>query len=432
MRSNDLRRVFRQVLSISLLAPAVATGAAACSGATIDNGQGGDGGVAGDGSIKQDSAVADGSSGTCDPPNSPRWNKPGCNRPADVCFTPGTPEPACYTVVCGCSGKVIAGCSSFTEPYVNLPGSFGPNQPFPEVGSACDPNPPQDAGSPDGCVNTPQPVEDAGAGCVGWDVPLPCSFPDDASSVTQQMCLSYCGSNAMWCSKNPTGGTLHCDPGCAIGRRPDGFVTSRRSGDASSITGIYFAAMAELEAASVFAFEHLARELEAHGAPMELRRRALRAAEDEKRHTRVACALARRFGADPCLPLASASEIRSLEAMALENATEGCIRETFGALTATLQAERAHDPRIKAAMRKIAVDETAHATLAADVAAWLETRLSDAERTRVHAAKERAIVELRDELCRPQPDVLRDLSGLPNAAEAQRMLDGMTQVLWAA
>jgi len=56
--------------------------------------------------------------------------------------------------------------------------------------------------------------------------------------------------------------------------------------------------------------------------------------------------------------------------VALENAVEGCVRETYGALIATRQAEAASDPVVRRAMRKIAADETAHAALSWDVASF--------------------------------------------------------------
>ena len=53
--------------------------------------------------------------------------------------------------------------------------------------------------------------------------------------------------------------------------------------------------------------------------------------------------------------------MRELEAIAIENAVEGCVRESFGALLATWQAKTAGDARVRAAMKRIARDETRHA-----------------------------------------------------------------------
>lgn len=57
-----------------------------------------------------------------------------------------------------------------------------------------------------------------------------------------------------------------------------------------------------MEAASVHAFERLARELDAHAAPQELIAAARAAVLDEMRHARTAGRLARRFGANARAP----------------------------------------------------------------------------------------------------------------------------------
>lgn len=296
-----------------------------------------------------------------------------------------------------------------------------------------------------GCVDVPPPPPaDAGFLC-SYQVPLPCSV-NPFGAISQTDCKKFCGNAAFGCyAVDPTsigGGDAGIGGGdatwvlecysCAAGRRPEGFVRAANDcGDASDV-GRYFAIMAELEAASVFSFERLARELAAHGAPASLVKRARRAADDERRHARVAGALASRFGGKADLLAEGPSEVRSLEAMALENAVEGCVRETFGALSATLQGERAPDPRVRAALRRIAVDETSHARLAWDVAAWLETRLGDEAKARVAAASQAAVRELRAEVGREQPDLVRAIVGLPDAAEATRMVDAMSVSLWAA
>ncbi len=62
--------------------------------------------------------------------------------------------------------------------------------------------------------------------------------------------------------------------------------------------------------------------------------------------------------------------LRSLEALAVENAVEGCVRETMGALFAMHQAASAADPHVRATMVSIAPDETRHAALGWAVAEW--------------------------------------------------------------
>src|SRR5581483_8821062 len=84
------------------------------------------------------------------------------------------------------------------------------------------------------------------------------------------------------------------DPNCAIGRRPEGLARAKSHGVG---VGAFFADAARLEAASVVAFERLAEELRARGAPDDLVRDVLRAARDEVRHARSTKRMAERFGA---------------------------------------------------------------------------------------------------------------------------------------
>ncbi len=67
-------------------------------------------------------------------------------------------------------------------------------------------------------------------------------------------------------------------------------------------------------------------------------RAAWRAARDEVRHTLAMVRLAARSGARVTRRVIASRPVRSLEAMATENAVEGCVPETYGAATAMLQA----------------------------------------------------------------------------------------------
>jgi hypothetical protein len=90
--------------------------------------------------------------------------------------------------------------------------------------------------------------------------------------------------------------------------------------------------------------------------------------------------------------------LRSPFAIALENAIEGCVRESYGALVAHHQAQTAFDPEIRAVMRAIAQDETRHAELSWRVAAWLEPGLSPAERDALGVARSEALAQLQREV----------------------------------
>jgi rubrerythrin len=190
------------------------------------------------------------------------------------------------------------------------------------------------------------------------------------------------------------------DSGCVVGRRPEGLVAALPRTAASRL-GVFFANIARLEAAAVFAFQRMARELSLLGAPAELIARCLSAANDELRHARLTAALAQRFGAVPVAPAITAHGLRSRFEIALENAVEGCVRETYGALVAHHQAQLARDPEVAAVMRAIAPDETRHAELAWRVAAWLEPQLSAARRAQLAEARRRASVELMREVQAP-------------------------------
>jgi hypothetical protein len=222
--------------------------------------------------------------------------------------------------------------------------------------------------------------------------------------------------------------TVQCQPGCAVGRRPAGLGGPVLCDTLAA--GSYFAEIAHLEAASVTAFRVLRGELRSHGAPKRLVRAAARAARDEIRHARTTGALARRFGAEPRVPQVAPAQPRSLEAIALENAIEGCVRETYGALLATRQAEHATDPVVRSAMMRIARDETRHAALSWQVSRWLETRLDRAAQQKVARAKQAAAAELIGALANEPEVSFADLAGLPSPAEAAHLASQMQRELW--
>jgi hypothetical protein len=89
--------------------------------------------------------------------------------------------------------------------------------------------------------------------------------------------------------------------------------------------------------------------------------------------------------------------VRSLVAIAIENAVEGCVRETYGAVVGLIEARMSADRGVRRAMERISEDECRHAELAWEVAAWLRERLTDRERAVVDRAMRAAVEELRRE-----------------------------------
>jgi hypothetical protein len=220
------------------------------------------------------------------------------------------------------------------------------------------------------------------------------------------------------------------NPNCSVGRRPAGLrLCARPERDELAA---HFARSAELEAASVAAFETLACELRAHGAPEWLRVRALAAAQDEVRHARAVARLARSFGGQPRWPrVARGQAPRNLEDVALENATEGCVRETYGALVAAHQARFARSRRVRELHALITRDETRHAALSLDVATWAAARLSSAARRRVAAASRHSLEELHGSVLVPPAAPLLATAGLPPAGSASALLGQLQRSLAA-
>jgi hypothetical protein len=217
---------------------------------------------------------------------------------------------------------------------------------------------------------------------------------------------------------------------CGVGRAHEA-LQSEPLLDGADPVGRWAAAAAHSEAASVAAFMAVRHELVAHGAPEELAARALDAAVDEVMHARMMAGIAVRHGEIPTRPQFRPIELRELEAFAIENAVEGCVRETWSALEATHQASAATDPEVRTAMRRIAEDETRHAELAHDIDAWLHTRLAPAARRRVHRAREEAVAELMQALDRRGRSSLETRAGLPSHHSARRLARGLRDSLWS-
>lgn len=272
-----------------------------------------------------------------------------------------------------------------------------------------------------------------GTRCILISNGAPPAGPDqlDAGALPPSECTTLCGSASALCSSFVYAGEryLRCEMRCIGGRRPDGFADALPT----SVNHLarYFESMARLEAASVPAFRILRRELGLHGAPKKLRRSALAAARDEIRHTRATRDLARRHGGRYVPPVIEPRPPRSIEAIAIENAVEGCVRETFGAMMATWQAQVSTDPAVRKAMKAIARDETRHAALALRVAKWSERRLDPLARARVTDAKRAAVATVMSELDYAVPEELATIAGVPSGAEARLMAAALEQELWS-
>jgi hypothetical protein len=257
--------------------------------------------------------------------------------------------------------------------------------------------------------------------------------PVDGGSLD---CYTLCGGYGYYCEPTPPDGgpngsiTCHRNTcaGSVCGRLTDG-VTAAGARSQDPVTR-FLEENAALEAAAVHAFRRLARELTAHGAPAHLVAQALASARDEVRHARIVGGLARRHGGRPQRLHRTTLPVRSLVEVAQENAAEGCVRETYGALVASWQALAAA-PHIREAMRGIARDEQRHAELAWAVARWSTAKLSPSERRRVRRARTGAIATLARELDAEPPAPLVRTVGLPARRVSQKLFAEARRQLWS-
>jgi hypothetical protein len=224
--------------------------------------------------------------------------------------------------------------------------------------------------------------------------------------------------------------------GCPGGRRPQGLVLTASPDSAAASRsdrrqiGEFFARQFQLEAASVPAFTTLRRELVSFAAPPALARAARAAERDEVIHAQLTAALARRHGVDVALPAVAPTPVRSLAEMTDENVVEGCVREAYGALVATVQARDARDASVRAAMARIAGDETRHAALAFAVHSWAVTQLGPLAASRMAERRRLAVAELEIDTGHGWTPAIGAATGLPAPGAARALLGELQRKLW--
>lgn len=256
---------------------------------------------------------------------------------------------------------------------------------------------------------TPMPADTCGA-----YVHMPCGLPSGVKPISGPGCYfsipdckRICGDPAFFSCHTTeahcndaeqvvpaTDGAVDVDCVTCIGnagRAFDGLTPLRADATGQDPIGRGLARMAWLEAASVRAFRRLEADLARLGAPADLRARARRARGDEARHARAVGAAAAHRGAS--VPRVSARRRggASREAIAIENAVEGCVGETLAALVLAWDRARAEPLDVRAVFDAVADDEADHAVLALDVHAFLVEGLTPGARARVAAEGRRAV-----------------------------------------
>lgn len=218
-------------------------------------------------------------------------------------------------------------------------------------------------------------------------------------------------------------------PGCPVpGRMPAG-LSVHKNADCNEL-GRYFAQMASMEEAAVTAFRYMVEELEAYNAPEEMLALARQAIDEEVEHAALARMLAEAYGGQPWQIEVEPFALRPLAEIALENAAEGCVNETFASACAMWQSEHAKEAAVREVMARIAYEESRHAELSWALDAWLMPQLSTEDQRRCQQAKADAVAQLEHSFSIGAPPAVRQEVGLPEPHQAAALFSQLRQTLW--
>ncbi len=234
-------------------------------------------------------------------------------------------------------------------------------------------------------------------------------------------------------------------PGCWVGAEAaaDAARTLRGRGHASvqpsvtfawgadDVVGAWLAEASHAESGSWMALRAVVRELKAHDAPPELVSSARAASASALNNAAMLETLALRWGVRPRQPKVVSIAVRSLESLAVENASQGCVRETWSALEARYQSLAARDPVIRRTMDRVACDGLRHAEFSWAVDAWARRRLERAARDRVERARVQAVQDLLSALSIERERELCVEAGLPTVATARGLARALGEALWS-
>jgi hypothetical protein len=161
-----------------------------------------------------------------------------------------------------------------------------------------------------------------------------------------------------------------------------------------------------MEHASIAAFARLSLQLLALGAPADLVQRAQLASLDELRHSDYCFAMASRhagvaLGPGPIAVQGALDDV-SLTSLVESNLVEGCIGEALAAERLRCRAKLCVEPQLKAALLRIADDETRHAELAYGILAWCRSQAPELTRSVVERVLAAPGINLAREVEEPQ------------------------------
>ena len=251
------------------------------------------------------------------------------------------------------------------------------------------------------------------------------SYLNDEEQLTEDSCLEICvdqsvpsSYNICSCSYdgiNDSGGyDVTClTIECAVEGRAHGAIKKATMTSGPTPIAHWLARAFHGEASSVAAFSILASELRQHNAPPSLAKRCMRAAKEEVMHARMMSRFCAQEGGKAS-PLDFGTQTkRGIFELAMDNAVEGCIFETYAALRARYQSLHAENKKVRKIMKIIARDETAHAQLAWDIHSWIMPQLSDEQRACVAKEQEKARRKLKESVQNSPSTSLSKEIGLP-------------------
>ena len=122
--------------------------------------------------------------------------------------------------------------------------------------------------------------------------------------------------------------------------------------------------------------------------------------------------------------------MRSLEGLALDNAVEGCTRETFGAMVGLYQSLHAPDPQVRAVMASVSEDELGHSAWSWAMAGELRHQLPLAGRRRLHEARDAALETLTHGVLTDLEPTVRVALGMPDEARLESMARSLRDQLF--
>jgi hypothetical protein len=419
MNSNPVYAALRRALWLAL-----AVGPVAC-GAVVSPSDGG---------------RPDGDGGTmCFDPSTGRNLRLGeSNGERCPCFCSDTGLVCASCPPSGCStpdGRMIAVGQTVTAPDGCNSCVCQPDGSLACTEIACPDGGPPDADVPD--ATSCRPMIRVTVRTCETQVTYPCGIPGGPVRSGDPRCAMLCtgagnpGITPGYCTGGPGPNTVTCGV-CGVGRFTDGLdATSCERDDVDTFAG-WLARGAHVEGIAAMAFDRLADELAGFGAPASLVDGARMSATHEREHCSAMTELARRWGKEPSRARSVAAlPSRTLEEIVVENAGEGCVRETLGAVVMAFQAQHAADPAVREALAKIAREEQEHSAWSWALDAWARSAVGPQTLAAMDAARDEVLCELRHTMATFDPNVeLSREAGMPSARAVSAMIAELEGSLW--